>query len=123
MLARSLYSHKELEGKNNSELHELIFKKGSNWNDLEDGKKRGRVVLRGPLGWVCHGAGGHEFAYWSSVVNRSVDMGKTEVEHSDWMKNQKKYIGEMMEWMKKHEEFLSTLSPEDLAKEKQKIRC
>lgn len=46
MLARSLYSHKELHGKNCSDLQELCFQKGHNWNDCPTGFKRGRVIRK-----------------------------------------------------------------------------
>lgn len=46
MLARSLYSHKDLEGMNNGQLQELCFAKGQNWNDLETRWKRGACVHR-----------------------------------------------------------------------------
>lgn len=46
MLARSLYSHKECNNKNNSELQEMCFQKGSNWNDIPTKYRRGRCVLR-----------------------------------------------------------------------------
>lgn len=46
MLARSLYSHKELIGKNNSELQELCFQKGKNWNDCPTFQKRGRCIVK-----------------------------------------------------------------------------
>lgn len=46
MLARSLYSHKECENKNNSELQELIFQKGINWNDCPVPQKRGRCIIK-----------------------------------------------------------------------------
>jgi len=45
-LARSLYSHKECNNKNGSELQEMCFQKGQNWNDLPVQQKRGRCVLR-----------------------------------------------------------------------------
>ena len=45
-LARSLYSHRECNDKNNSELQEMIFKKGINWNDCPTSQKRGRCVLK-----------------------------------------------------------------------------
>ena len=45
-VAQSLYSHKELEGKNQSEQQELIFQKGLNWNNFEVGKKRGRFIVK-----------------------------------------------------------------------------
>lgn len=40
-LAQSLYSHKQLQGKGVPEVHDLLHAKGVNWNDLEDGLKRG----------------------------------------------------------------------------------
>lgn len=46
MLARSLYSHKELHGKNTPELHEMCFQKGTNWNDLTSHQKNGRVAVK-----------------------------------------------------------------------------
>ena len=46
MLAQSLYSHKELHKKNNSELQEMCFQKGHNWNDLDISLKRGRCCIR-----------------------------------------------------------------------------
>lgn len=46
MLAQSLYSHKELHGKNTSEMQEMCFQKGHNWNDLSFAKKRGSFILK-----------------------------------------------------------------------------
>lgn len=46
MLARSLYSHKECENKNNSELQEMIFRKGTNWNNCPIPQKRGRCLTK-----------------------------------------------------------------------------
>lgn len=40
-LAQSLYSHKQLQGKKVPEVHDMLHNKGVNWNDLEDGLKRG----------------------------------------------------------------------------------
>jgi len=45
-LARSLYSHKECNNKNQSDLQEMCFQKGHNWNDLETKNKRGFCVKR-----------------------------------------------------------------------------
>lgn len=53
MLAQSLYSHRQLQGKNNSELQEMIFQKGMNWNEVHTHHKRGRVILRGDE-WKWH---------------------------------------------------------------------
>src|SRR5581483_4765311 len=46
MAARSVYSHKQLEGKNTSELHNMLFAKDINWNDYWSGEKRGRVIKK-----------------------------------------------------------------------------
>ena len=46
MLAQSLYTQKELQGKRRADLHELCFQKGANWNDLPIPDKRGRAVYR-----------------------------------------------------------------------------
>jgi tRNA(His) guanylyltransferase len=46
MLARSMYSHKECENKDNSELQEMIFRKGVNWNDSPTSQKRGRCLVK-----------------------------------------------------------------------------
>jgi len=46
MMARSMYSQKQLHGRNRQDLQELIFQKGKNWNDLETYLKRGRVAKK-----------------------------------------------------------------------------
>lgn len=50
MLAQSLYSHgkpnSELDRKNQSELQEMCFRKGHNWNDLHFSKKRGSFIIK-----------------------------------------------------------------------------
>lgn len=46
MLAQSLYSHKELQGKGRAEQHELCFQKGHNWAALSSHIKDGRVVVK-----------------------------------------------------------------------------
>lgn len=45
-VAQSLYSHKELNGKNTSEMQEMIFQKGQNWNDYAPKYKRGRFIFK-----------------------------------------------------------------------------
>lgn len=45
-VAQSLYSHKELDGKNTTELQEMIFQRGTNWNDYSPKYKRGRVIVK-----------------------------------------------------------------------------
>ncbi len=46
MLAQSMYSHKELHKKNQSDMQEMIYQKGLNWNDLSFEKKRGSFVVK-----------------------------------------------------------------------------
>lgn len=45
-VAQSLYSSKELHKVNISEMKELCFEKGINWNDFEPKKKRGRLIVK-----------------------------------------------------------------------------
>lgn len=46
MLAQSLYSHSELHGKNGSEMQEMCWQKGHNWNELHFSKKRGSWIIK-----------------------------------------------------------------------------
>lgn len=46
MLARSLYSHKECNNKNSSELQEMCFQKDKNWNNIPTQHRRGRVIFK-----------------------------------------------------------------------------
>jgi tRNA(His) guanylyltransferase len=46
MVAQYLYSHKELHGQNSSQLQELIFQKGINWNDYPTRCKRGGLIVK-----------------------------------------------------------------------------
>jgi tRNA(His) guanylyltransferase len=52
MLARSLYSHKECDKKNSSELQEMCWQKGKNWNDVGSYWKRGRCIVKLPERWM-----------------------------------------------------------------------
>jgi len=45
-LARSMFSYKECNNKDCSELQEICFRKGTNWNDLPTHQKRGRCVIK-----------------------------------------------------------------------------
>lgn len=45
-VAQSLYSHKELHGKSNSDMQEMIFQKGINWNDYSYREKRGGTFAK-----------------------------------------------------------------------------
>jgi len=46
MHAQSLYSHKQLHGKSQADMHDMIHEAGENWNDLPDGFKRGRTIRK-----------------------------------------------------------------------------
>lgn len=46
MAARSIYSHKELHQKNGSEMQEMLWQIGINWNDYPASFKRGTYVQR-----------------------------------------------------------------------------
>lgn len=46
MLAQSLYSPEELRKKNQSNMQELCWQKGHNWNDLIYKKKRGCTIVK-----------------------------------------------------------------------------
>jgi len=48
-VAASLYTHKELNGKNNEQKQEMIFQKGLNWNNFPARCKRGRMVIKEPF--------------------------------------------------------------------------
>lgn len=45
-VAQSLYSHKQLNNKCNAEMQEMIFQKGTNWNDYDTTLKRGRMIVK-----------------------------------------------------------------------------
>lgn len=45
-VAQSLYSHKQLENKNTSEMQEMCFQKGVNWNNIDPKLKRGRFIYK-----------------------------------------------------------------------------
>lgn len=46
MLARHYYSQSQLQGKNRSEMHDMIWEAGDNWNDLPAYHKRGVAVVQ-----------------------------------------------------------------------------
>ena len=46
MLAQSLYSPKQLHGKSQADQQDMIHEKGQNWNDLDGGLKRGRLIAK-----------------------------------------------------------------------------
>ncbi len=71
-VAQSLYSHKELNGKNQSDLQEMIFQKGINWNDYPISQKRGRLTYKSGNGWDIDGAPTFEVisSFWDDKIPR-----------------------------------------------------
>ena len=45
-VAQTLYSDRELHGKNGDQKQDMIFQKGINWNDLDAKLKRGRIIVK-----------------------------------------------------------------------------
>lgn len=45
-VAQYFYSYEELLGKKQNDLQEMIFQKGSNWNNYTPGGKRGRLIQK-----------------------------------------------------------------------------
>lgn len=54
-IAQSLYSHKELEGKNGDQKQEMIFQKGINFNEYDPKLKRGRLIFKFQDKWQSFG--------------------------------------------------------------------
>jgi len=54
MLAQAHYSHKELHGKGQSEMHEMLYQKNINWADLPNRFKNGFTYIKtDEIGWNC----------------------------------------------------------------------
>lgn len=66
MAARAVYSHKQVYGKNNGEMQDMLHEKGINWNDYPIGCKRGRGVIREPFFVPDHEGGKVERHRWVS---------------------------------------------------------
>ncbi len=49
-VAQTLYSHRELHGKNCDEMQEMSFQKGVNWNDYDLKYKNGRSIVKQEYG-------------------------------------------------------------------------
>ena len=59
MLAQYHFSHKVLQGKNNSQMQDmLMLEKGVNWNDIDTWKKRGFCVKKAQRNLVHEGENG-----------------------------------------------------------------
>lgn len=85
MLAQSLYSHQELEDKNQSEQHELIYQKGLNWNDLHWSKKRGSFVTKNEYTYTADNTTGIVTRSMWEVVETPLTFNQQIFEQ--WLKN------------------------------------
>lgn len=72
MLAQSLYSTKELHKKNGSDMQEMTFQKGHNWNDLHFSKKRGSLIIK------------NTYVNGQLYKNDSPEELKTEIVRTKW---------------------------------------
>lgn len=50
MLAQANFSHKELQNKKQADMHEMLFSKNINWNDLDTCWKNGLFLIKSNLG-------------------------------------------------------------------------
>lgn len=54
LLARSVFSNRELHRKNKSSMHEMLYSKGINWATMEDRWKNGVFISKMDGRWVVH---------------------------------------------------------------------
>jgi len=52
MYAQSMYSHKELQNKNQADMHEMLHQKGKNWADLHPKWKNGTFIYKYDRKWM-----------------------------------------------------------------------
>lgn len=50
-MGQSLFSHSQLMKKNMNQIQEMCFQKGINWNNYDEGKKRGRLIVKVDRDW------------------------------------------------------------------------
>jgi tRNA(His) guanylyltransferase len=86
MLCQSLFSPAQLHGKKVPDMHEMLYTKGYNWNDLAPNKKRGSLIrnvqhcLDTASGysvglWLDEAIPDtHGFAYWFDLINKVTDF-------------------------------------------------
>lgn len=72
MLAQSLYSHKELHGKNTSEMMDMCMAKGWNWNGLDTIKKQGTVFHKVGREWDIALNPPRDYASWQETIDNMI---------------------------------------------------
>lgn len=56
LLAQAHFSHKQLQGKGQPDMHDMLHDKGVNWADLSPKWKNGTIITRSDLGWIAQDA-------------------------------------------------------------------
>lgn len=51
MLSQSIFSHKELQNKNQQNMHDMLYSKGVNWNNLSSIWKNGTFIFKNNYGF------------------------------------------------------------------------
>jgi len=98
-VARSMFSHKELEGKNSSQMQEMIFQKsGMNWNDYPVGQKRGRTIVRRQIAEMLNVPTDWENDVWEV---KEVVRNKWMVEDPPIFSQDRNYLGDILRSVKK----------------------
>lgn len=52
MLAQSIYSHRQLQGRKSPDIHDMLMNRSINWNDLPTYQKRGTCLVPGEETWI-----------------------------------------------------------------------
>lgn len=71
-VAQSMFSPKELHGKNQNDMQEMCFQKGINWNDFDAKLKRGRLIIK--QDYIKNGAIRH---VWTSIAAPTFTQDRT----------------------------------------------
>lgn len=75
MVAQSKFSHKQLQGKNGVQMHEMLHEAGVNWaTDYTDGQKNGRLIIKETYSIES-----------SEAVTKNFQMVPVQVNRSRWV--------------------------------------
>lgn len=66
-LGQSLFSHKEIENKNISEIQEMCFQKGCNWNNFSTPEKQGSIIIKNEVIEILHNSK-LNYEYFNKIV-------------------------------------------------------
>lgn len=79
-VAQSMYSPRELHGKTTNQMQEMIFQKGTNWNDFTYREKRGGVITK-----VEHVYLAKDFKFADDGKTHVIDPNQT-IKRTKWEK-------------------------------------